>query len=84
MVHKFTQRRDTTACNGYCNIFFRYMWALLPHEGLTFCNRHDCPLVTTGRYTQVLLVSVSCFVSLERMVIIQYDWSEIQHMFIGR
>jgi hypothetical protein len=55
------------------------VWALLPHEGRTFCNRRECPLVTTGRFMQVLLASVSYFViSLEGMVIIRYDWLEIQ------
>jgi hypothetical protein len=52
---------------------------LLLHEGCTFCNWRDCPLVTTGRFMKVLLNSVSYFVSLEGMVIIQLvGWLEIQ------
>jgi hypothetical protein len=52
---------------------------LLLHEGCTFCNRRDCPLVTTGRFMNVLLNSISYFVSLEGMVIIQLaGWLEIQ------
>jgi hypothetical protein len=44
----------------------------------TFCNRRVCQLVTTGRFMQVLLDTVSYFVSLEGMVIIRYDWLQIR------
>jgi hypothetical protein len=51
---------------------------LLLHEGHTFCNRRDCSLVAIGHFMQVLLASISYFVSLEGMVIIWYDWLEIR------